>query len=345
MAADPHTSPSSGFAALAKRISVWTTKGLLSAMVLVAGVGFGRQVLIWWGNDDVPTTRLLTAESLGDPRQPHSIRFGDAAWSLRRRSIVGDRSEAVAQLRAECRELLRNIKPQPSVAQQGWGGSSTATPTSSSTATPTSGATDGRGFMAHLSDSTPVDREPGKWRLYEFRETFPMAVGVAREGDRSDLPRSGPKGASHKSDLSPSADLAQLGYRAIMWAIAVPTGAKQWTLCVFRPSDSPMGEESGLVEVPIPPGCRRTLSMQAVGGGGIVAFGGPDRPDRWKRFHDDWFARQGWRPTVPWRQTGNAWYAKYNAPDDIGGAVEVRFGPDGRGGLSGLLMITPHESR
>ena len=328
MAADPHTSPSSGYAALAKRISVWTTKWLLSAMVLVVGVGFGRQVLIWWGNDDVPTTRLLTAESLSDPGQPHSIRFGDAEWSLRRRSISGDRDEAVAQLRAECRELLRNIKPRPSVA------------------------TDDRSFLTFLSDSTPVDQEPGKWRLYEFRETFPMAVGVAREGDRSDLPRSGPKAGTdaqrwslHKSDLSPSADLAQLGYRAIMWAIAVPAGANQWTLCVFRLADSPMGEESGLVKVPIPPGCRRTLLIRAVGGGGIVAFGGPDRLDRWKRFHDDWFAGQGWRQSVHWRSVGKAWYAKYVAPDYIGGAVEVRFGPDGRGGLSGLLMITPRQSR
>ncbi len=320
----PRTPEPSGYAALAKRISVWTTKGLLSAMVLVAGVGFGRQVLIWWGNNDVPTTRLLTAESLGDPGQPHSIRFGDAAWSLRRRSIFGDRDEAVAQLRAECRELLGAIKPRPLVAPPGRGGSSTATPAF--------GATDGRGFMSLLSASTPVDREPGKWRLYEFRETFPMAVGVARPSTSPSEPENG------------QADLAQLGYRAIMWAIAVPAGANQWTLCVFRPADSPMGEESGLVEVPIPPGCRRTLSIQA-GGGGIVAFGGPDRLDRWKRFHDDWFADQGWRQSVHWRSAGKAWYAKYVAPDYIGGAVEVRFGPDGRGGLSGLLMITPRQSR
>ena len=327
----PRTPEPPGFAALAKRISVWTTKGLLSAMVLVAGVVFGRQVLIWWGNDDVTaeggraTNQLLPAELLGDPGQPHSIRFGDAAWSLRRRSISGDRDEAVAQLRAECRELLRNIKPRPSVALPDWGVSSTATPTP--------GATNGRGFMSLLSGSTPVDREPGKWRLYEFRETFPMAVGVARPSMSPSEPENG------------QADLAQLGYRAIIWAIAAPAGAKQWTLCVFRPADLPVAEESGLIEVPIPPGCRRTLSIRAVGGGGIVAFGGPDRPDRWKRFHDDWFAGQGWRQSVSWRSAGKAWYAKYVAPDYIGGAVEVRFGPDGRGGLSGLLMITPRQSR
>ncbi len=321
----PRTPEPPGYAALAKRISVWTTKGLLSAMVLVAGVGFGRQVLIWWGNDDAPTPQLLPAELLGDPGQPHSIRFGDAAWSLHRRSISGDRDEAVAQLRAECRELLRaiyrlsqNVAQPPPAVQNLPGQPGAAVPQT---------------IMAHLSGSTPVDREPGKWRLYEFHETFPMAVGVARPSTSPSEPENG------------QADLAQLGYRAIMWAIAAPAGANQWTLCVFRSADSPMGEESGLVEVPIPPGCRRTLSIRAVGGGGIVAFGGPDRLDRWKRFHDDWFANQGWRQSVHWRSAGKAWYAKYLAPDYIGGAVEVRFGPDDQGGLSGLLMITPRQSR
>jgi len=328
MAADPHASPPPGFATLAKRISAWTTRGLLSAMVLVAGVGFGRQVLRWWGNDDATaesgrgTPQLLPAELLGNPRQPHSIRFGEAAWSLSRRSIVGDRTKAIEQLRAECREQLRNIKPRPSVAPPG----AITDPTAP-------GATDGRGFMALLSDSAPVDREPSKWRLYEFHETFPMAVGVARPP------------ASHGEPKKGRVDLARLGYRAIMWGVAIPAGTNEWSLCVFRPADCPREEESGSIKVPVPPGCRRTLSLQAVGGGGITAFSGPDRPAQWKRFHDDWFARRGWRPAVPWRSAGNAWYAKYTAPDSTGGAVEIRFAPDGRGESSGLLMITPPESR
>ena len=50
------TSKPPGFAGLAKRISAWTTRGLLTLMVLVAGLGFGRQVLKWWAADAADRT-------------------------------------------------------------------------------------------------------------------------------------------------------------------------------------------------------------------------------------------------------------------------------------------------
>ena len=50
----PVSSEPPGFAALAKRISSWTTNSLLTLLVLVAGLGFGRQVLKWWRADASP---------------------------------------------------------------------------------------------------------------------------------------------------------------------------------------------------------------------------------------------------------------------------------------------------
>jgi hypothetical protein len=84
--------------------------------------------------------------------------------------------------------------------------------------------------------------------------------------------------------------------------------------------------------------------LRAAGGAGLVAFHGPNHPQDWKRFYDDWFRRQAWRTVTDWQPAGAAWYAKFAATDG-GGAVDVRFGPDGRGGLSGLLMMTPPEAK
>jgi hypothetical protein len=277
-----------GFAALAKRITAWTTNSLLTLIVLVAGLGFGRQVLEWWAAGASPSPTVV--KSLDDPTQIHTFQFGDNSWSLSRRSVAGDKSKAVEQLRMACRDAL---EASPSVA---------ALPN------------DDR-FLAFLADSTPVDQIPGKWRLYELNEACPMTVGVATSNPAE--------------------------YRVVVWGLAMPTGDKQWTLSTFQSEVRSIGGQSGLSNVPLPPGSCRTLSLLATGGG-IITFSGPDRSVEWKNFYDEWSAYQGWQQVASWQPTGAAWYAKFAAPDDL---IDIRFGPDGHGGLSGLLMMTPQESR
>jgi len=99
-----------GYAALAKRISAWTSKFLLSVLILAAGLGFGRQVLMWWKADqslppDAATVAPLS-DGLGDPMQLHTIHFGNAGQSLGRQSVIGDKGAAVERLRAACRKAL-----------------------------------------------------------------------------------------------------------------------------------------------------------------------------------------------------------------------------------------------
>jgi hypothetical protein len=276
------------FAALAKRITVWTTNSLLTLIVLVAGLGFGRQVLNWWAAGASPSPTVVN--SVNDPAQIHTFQFGDNSWSLSRRSVTGDKNKAVEQLRVACREALEA------------GPSAAALPA------------DDR-FLTFLAGSTPVDQKPGKWRLYELNDAFPMTVGVA------------------------TTSLAE--HRVVVWGLAMPTGDKQWTLSTFQSEVCSTGGQSGLSDVPLPPGSRRTLSLLATGGG-IIAFSGPDRSVEWKNFYDEWSAHQGWQQVASWQPTGTAWYAKFATPDDL---IDIRFGPDGHGGLSGLLMITPQESR
>ncbi|MBN1394397.1 MAG: hypothetical protein JW959_05200 [Pirellulales bacterium] len=316
MYAAPKTPKSFGCAQQAKRLLDLTVKALLTVAVLLAGWFFAREALLWWKTDGAaadggPAAQYpSSADPLGDPRRPHTIRFGEAAWSLRRREIVGDISNAVSALRVECINLSRNAEPRPLVAQ-------------------TTGATDDGGLMKFLSKLSPTADSTDGWRLYEFNEAFPTVVGVARTGGSPTEPE------------TDSADLAQLGYRVIMWGIAIPTGADRWSLCIFLPNDFSAKEESVAVDVSLPPGARRTLAVRTVEGEAIVAFAGQGESGDWKPFYDEWFAGRGWRPATAWRRNENGWYAKYVSPDCVGCAVEVHFGRDAGGGLSGLLMIAP----
>ena len=82
--------------------------------------------------------------------------------------------------------------------------------------------------------------------------------------------------------------------------------------------------------------------MRVAGGGGIVAFRGPLRPDAWMAFYDQDFRKRGWKPGGPWQKRGSRWSGRYReSPAADAGAVDIQFGPDDRGGMTGLLMITP----
>ena len=230
----------------------------------------------------------VVAAGLDDPAQVQMLQFGDASWSLCRRSVMGNKQKAIEQLRAPA----GSPRAGPSVDQS---------------------PADDR-FLTFLASCTPVDQEPGKWRLYELHEAFPMTVGVLAR---------------------PNAQ-----YRVAVWGLAAPTGDKQWTLNTFQ-QVRPAAGNSDAINVPLPPGCHRTLSLSTESGR-IIAFRGPDCASEWKRFYDDWFARQGGRRAARWQPIGGAWYAKFA---DRGEWIDIRFGPDGHGGLSGLLITTLDHSR
>jgi hypothetical protein len=309
----PRFSEPPGFAALAKRISAWTTNALLTLIVLVAGLGFGRQVLQWWAADrSAPEGSTVAAldGGLGDPAQLHTIDFGDNCWSLSRQSIAGDKQKAVERLRAACRKVLRTNPAPPSKA-------------------PTPGENK---FIAFLAGSKPVDQQPGKWRLYELNEPVAMAAGIADA-----TPHARDNGGARSKAVAE-------GGRVVVWAVAMPALENQWTLCTFQSSKPTNGEDHTLADAPIPPEGVRLLALSAADGGKIVTFAGPNRPGEWKGFYDGWFARQGWEPVGGWQPIGAAWYAKFAMPGQRG-AVELRFGPDGRDGLSGLMLLSPGKPR
>ncbi len=310
MTEDPAAIKPPDFAALARRIGSWTSKCLLTLIVLVAGLAFGRQVLRWWAEDEQTTapaqTIALPADRLGDPAAPHTIEFGDSPWSMRRQTISGDRAQAIERLRAVCREMLDTISPlsPPTIK----------TPSEEKAA----------GFLATLEKTKPTAESPGRWRLYEFHETFPMIAGIAES------PR-----------------------RVLLWGMAIPAGPTGWTLCVFQPIvgqvanlPQPGGRQGRLATCPTPPDARKTLSLRVDGGGAIVAFVGGANPSQWISFYNDWSKKNDWRRPAAWQMIGTAWHAKFIRPDrDGGGSLDIRFGPDNRGGFSGLGMLSPHESR
>lgn len=305
------------FAKLAGRISAVTTKCLLSALVLVAGLGFGRQVLRWWDSDGQGPAAVSqpgqTAAALGDPARLHVIQFADQAWSLRRQAISGSKEAAATALRARCRQMLRRTRLPEDNPQQAE-----------------------IDFLCRLATCRPVEQQEGKWQLYQLDEAFPIVVGTqATRGE----------GRGARVEGSNPYPLSPTPYRVVTWGLAVPGAPDAWTLYTFQPESPSDGRFDALSQIPLPPECRRILSVRVVGGGVIVAFEGPRQAKITTDFYDRWFARHDWKAARKWRQSGSGWYARYTAPEQQPAvSAEVRFNADLRGRCRGLLVILPSSS-
>ncbi len=302
------------YARLAKRISATTTNCLLTAIVLVAGLGFGRQVLRWWSSDSStsagPSRPTPMADGLGDLSRLHVLHFGQQPWSVCRQSISGGRDTAAATLRAACREMLqqRRLRDEPPGEAE-------------------------REFLRRLGHREPVEQEPEKWRLYELDGAFPVVVGTQPQ-------------ATTGAPL-PEGDSAARGDRAVVWGLAFPAGSEVWTLLSFQPGEPAVDSADAAPVIPLPEGCKRTLSVRVAGGGATVAFAGPHEPEAWMEFYRQWFAAHNWRAAGQWRQFGPRWHGRYAAPaqdPDRRWEVDVHFSHDAAGHGAGLLIITPSES-
>ena len=299
------------YAQLATRISGFTTKCMLTGIVLVAGLGFGRQVLQWWAEEESSRGGLVqTADGLGDPLQPHLLQFGDLPWSLRRQTVVGPKEAAVAALREIGLKTVRENddtrlpEGKPPEAE--------------------------RKLLAKLAAREPVAQQPGRWALYESEESLPMIVATR------------PPPAA-KRDAS-AGDPSTSGCRIVTWGFAFPADSDTWTVCTFQPAAGGGNDGTSVIDEAIPPGCTKTLSVRVVDGGAVVGFCGPGPLETWKNRFDDHFAGNNWKMVGQWRNTGAAWHARYEKSDSVAGTVvDVRFGGDvgAEGRFSGLLVVTP----
>jgi hypothetical protein len=294
-------SPDGGFLKAANRVSVWTTRLLLSGVVLVIGLGFGRQVLEWWAPASAqPESVSMAPDSLADAMHPHRIAFGDGALSIERRTMAGTREEAVAALGKQCGEATRNA-PMPA-----------AEPNASE-----------RSLLERLSPATAQQVVENR-QVHVVDRGVPMAVGLKYP-------------PNHRP--AEGSNLAQSGARVVTWMIAIPSEEDAWTLYSFQPEQTSNAAGASPV-VPLPPGARRTMALEAIGGGAMIGFEGDVEPAACLRFYEQWFAGEGWSQVGGWHR-GDGWYARFRKETEAAvQTADVRCGVDHQNRLSGMLIVT-----
>jgi len=109
----PSISPAAGgFGRLARRIVGWTANLLATALVLVAGLAVGRQVLEWWYESPPEQAAMAGSEQL-PPEMPDELRLWTARGPMSLERVVGDQDAALATMRARCAGLPIGPVEQP----------------------------------------------------------------------------------------------------------------------------------------------------------------------------------------------------------------------------------------
>ena len=306
---------------LAQRISAWTTNSLLTLMLVVIALGFGRQVLRWWHDEGSPAG-AGPADPLGDRTAAHVLEFGDQAWSMRRQEFFGPAGGVSAALQAAGRAAIVDCRPRgesPDASEQE--------------------------VLKQLAGQRPVAEVHGQWRLYVWGPEHPVLIGTraVESGEQGAGAPPAPRSAT-------GTRLDETPYRVVIWGMAVPAAdhaghhvpmvaaADAWTLYLFQSGGGACGQGQGRGEIPLPPGGHRLVSIRAAGGDAITAFS-TDDGDAVRGFYDRWFADRGWTAVARWRPIAAGWHSRFEVRSHAPAlAVDIRLGIDPQGRWTGLVM-------
>ncbi|MEX0715938.1 MAG: hypothetical protein WD066_05095 [Planctomycetaceae bacterium] len=310
--------PPLAWGALAKRISGRTTDLIAIALIAIAALTVGRQLSGWWNTDSEENANPLAGLPSSQPDWAGGsvlLELGDSPVAIRREAFTGDGDQAVERLVAICLADVKSAAPPAHPAEP-----------------------PERKMLDHLKTLPPVVRMADGSRVHFVPVPVPMTVGT-RDFTPATVPSAARGGDNEGSDT---------GRRVVAWGLAMRQGERSWTLFSFR-SGPPVADAGEAVAIELPPGSRRTLALRGSAGERLIGFEGNGSAAEWRRHFDALAARRGWRAAGDWRVAAESrtrgfevrTESKSDSTRKIRSRIDVQFGPDDRGGHSGLIAVTP----
>lgn len=327
---------------LARRWANWASNLLVSGVIVVVGLVFGREVVQWWrtpadgtaakvatdavtpgsdlldgpafdGTDGLRTNEPGAGES--GARPVHELSFGDLPYAFRHGAVRGDAAAVVAELRRQCAISADSASPP------------TGAPAPSELR-----------MLEGLRSIRPSDRRRGVWEIYVLPRPLPMAVAVSDNG-RSDSSRDETGRATNGEGRNAVAGSP----RVLSWAMAFPDMTDgRWTWFTFRPAGgAASGAGVGPIDSdwPAPPEARRSLVIKAEDGAARSAYAGRGTRASWQTHFDDCAERRGWAATDDWLADERTTRRVFH--NDRGDRVDVQIGGVSDGQLQAIMTITP----
>lgn len=238
---------------VAARIAGLATNVLATGLILILGAVGGQHALRWWSavrsTPPDPVAEVLGPEAVqrrnGESSAAggsisHLLSFGDDPLLATRTELQGDTQQVLRRLRDQCRsiaERVERVERTPGPAEQQ--------------------------MLARIGRHEPV-ASTSRWRMYQIETPVPLVVTVL------DQPGRAPPDSA--------ANIAAVESRVVSWGLAFPAVSEQdtpsdrWTLFTLTAETPQVGPVAPSRTLPVPPQCRRTLSLRAESGAVMVGF-------------------------------------------------------------------------
>lgn len=288
---------------LARRWANWASNLLVSGVILIVGLAFGREVVHWWRLDDDSTTPA-TASGPDIANSPDSLssqllEFGDFPIALHRSELSGAAEDVLGQLRQHAADALsEHVELGQSL----------------------SGAE--LRMLEGTRDLDPVEQSPGAWSMYQIEAPLPMVVGVREPG---------------QSVADAQRRVVSWGL-AFPVATEGDNNDSSWTLFTCSNISATGGAHSDAA-IPAPRFGRRTLSVRSDGGGAVVGFRGTGSPNDWTGYYDKWFTNNGWKAADDWHVEAGTWRRRFAS--ESGQTANLLLMRDGSAAMRVLVETTP----
>lgn len=299
------------FSQLARRIAGWTTNGLATALVLLAGMTLGRQVLLWWGETPAAPAAAHRDDAGKQEAGLRHLEFGALATSIQTRPVRGSRDDVLRHLRELCRPAARLSGPWESPADAAE-----------------------RRLLASLAGKEPAESGDG-WRIDQFPQELPLVVCSTWAGVLS------PERDSFRSENGLKSVLPlPLDLRIISIGLAVPAAEGEWTAYAFR-VDGNSPAVDGQSHFPLPDGSHRGLTLKQPDGSVLMTFRGAAEAVTWEEHFRTTLKDEGWQIQDDPEAIEGRWHAEFAMPGPKPLRAQVHFEYDRQGELHGLLLVEP----
>ena len=326
----PQVTSQGGYARVAQRISRLTVNLIATALVLLVMLLVGGQLTDYWRSATAPNNQASGGRRppvISDPRPGQDASYidvGDGQSSIVHANVSGDRQAAVAALRSVCTQATLE----------------TPASNSPSNSPPPPGEA---ALLQLLATASPAAKLSDGVELFELPGAIPMAIvtkiGVVSSDSHSSVPN------VEKQPPPPDSKVAGPHRRVLTWGIAIRSAEKGWSVYAIHPKAkfTLLGQPTAAAErwdVPIPAGAKRILRIRRGGEPAVLAFYGPMGADaqQWQHDFNQWATGAGIRVDSGWTIVGNEYSARFSRQfGDLREQIDIQFGPDGQGGLRGMI--------
>lgn len=272
---DSANQPATEIGRRAKRLTNWSINLLVTGLIVVIGLTFGKQAIQWWGTD-APTDAIqheVVPTDLGKEDAAQLLSFGDLPFAFVQRRLSGDKAAAFAELRTICARSAKDGAAPPGNA----GPAETK-------------------MLARLPKMKPAGGVPGQWAVYQLDGPLLMVAVV-------------------RPPPSETGQVAAAAPRVVSWGLGVPQGDDEWTLFVYSADRQQAGPRPATASLPTPPNSRRSMSLSTEDGAALIGFVGSGQISDWREFYTDWFDDHGWSVEAAWRRHSSQWLGRFGNPE------------------------------